>query len=275
MDTKEHGRIDMLDYQGKRVLVVGGATGMGAAAAQKVAELGAEITVLDVAEVDYPANAIIHVDLRDKDGVDAALARLDGPYDALFSCAGIADGTPGVMLVNFISQRYLIEGLVAKGALRRGSSIAAISSTAGNGWQAFLPQINELLAIPDWQGQTEWVAARKSDDYMTNADGYMFSKRSMCAYVAQQGVALLKQGIRINAILPGPTDTPLARANAHIWLAYASDFRAEVGVTHLQPREMGDVLIFLCSPMASGITGENIVVDHGYTTSQVMGTFTS
>ena len=70
----------------------------------------------------------------------------------------------------------------------------------------------------------------------------------------------------INAILPGPTDTPLARANADIWLAYASNYRAAVGVTHLQPKEMGDALIYLCSPMASGVTGENIFVDSGFNT---------
>jgi NAD(P)-dependent dehydrogenase (short-subunit alcohol dehydrogenase family) len=264
----------MSGYEGKRVLVVGGATGMGAAAAQKAAELGAEVTVLDVAEVKFPVKKFISIDLRDKKSVDAAISALSGPIHALFSCAGVADGTRGVMLINFIAQRQLIEGLVAKGALPRGSAIGVISSTAGNGWQQSLPQIKEFLAIPDWEGQMKWVEAHKTDNMMTNADGYMFSKRSMCAFVALKAFALLKQGIRINAILPGPTDTPLARANADIWLAYASDYRAAVGVKHLQPLEMADALIFLCGPAASGITGENLVIDQGHTATQLMGTFT-
>jgi NAD(P)-dependent dehydrogenase (short-subunit alcohol dehydrogenase family) len=262
----------MLGYEGKNVLVVGGATGMGAAAAQRAAEYGASVTVLDVAEVSFPVKAFLKIDLREKASIDAGIGELEGPIHAIFSCAGVADGAAGITLINFLSQRRLIEGLIAKGALPRGAAIAFISSTAGNGWQASLPQLKEFLAIPDWEGQVNWVAAHKTDNMMTNADGYMFSKRSVCAYVALQAFPLLKQGIRINAILPGPTDTPLARANADIWLAYAADYRAATGLTHLQPQEMGDVLVFLCSPAASGLTGENVVVDQGHTATMLMGT---
>jgi NAD(P)-dependent dehydrogenase (short-subunit alcohol dehydrogenase family) len=264
----------MLNYEGKRVLVVGGATGMGAAAAQDVAKLGAEVTVLDVADVSYPVKEFIKIDLRDKASVDAVIEQLKGPFDAVFSCAGVADGTRGLHLINYVSQRHLLEGLVAKGALPPGSAIGVISSTAGNGWEADMPNLKPFLAIPDWEGQAKWMEDHASTtDFLNNATGYMFSKRAICAWVAQVAVAMLKKGVRINAILPGPTDTPLARANADIWLAYATDYREEVGVKHLQPREMGDVLIFLCDPMASGIAGENIVVDHGYTSSQITGSF--
>ncbi|HEX5587003.1 MAG TPA: short-chain dehydrogenase, partial [Acidimicrobiia bacterium] len=53
-------------YDGKRALVVGGATGMGAAAAQTVAALGGEVVVLDYADVDFPVAQAISVDLRDR-----------------------------------------------------------------------------------------------------------------------------------------------------------------------------------------------------------------
>jgi NAD(P)-dependent dehydrogenase (short-subunit alcohol dehydrogenase family) len=263
----------MSDYKGKRVLVVGGATGMGAAAAQKAAALGAEVTVLDVAEVKFPVKAFLPIDLRDKDDVDAVIGKLERPIDVIFSCAGVADGARGLLPINFLSQRRLIEGLLAKDALPRGSAIGMISSTAGNGWRESVPQIKEFFAIPDWEGQTKWIAANKTDNGLTNVDGYMFSKRCVCAYVAARAFSLLSKGIRINAILPGPTDTPLARANADVWLAYAADYRAAAGVKHLQPEEMAEALIFLCSPAASGITGENVVVDQGYTASQIMGSF--
>jgi NAD(P)-dependent dehydrogenase (short-subunit alcohol dehydrogenase family) len=260
----------MLGYEARRVLVVGGATGMGAAAAKRAAELGAEVTVLDVAEVTFPVKEFIKIDLRDKASVDSVIDRLEGPFHAVFSCAGVADGTRGIMLINFIAQRRLLEGLVAKAALPAGSAVGMISSTAGNGWREALPQLEGFLAIPDWDGQAKWVEAHKTDNMMTNADGYMFSKRAMCAYVAMQAFSLLKKGIRINAILPGPTDTPLARANADIWLAYGSDYRAAAGVKHLQPEEMADMLIFLCSPAASGVTGENLIIDQGLTAATLM-----
>jgi NAD(P)-dependent dehydrogenase (short-subunit alcohol dehydrogenase family) len=263
----------MLGYEGKRVLVVGGATGMGAATAQEAAKLGAEVTVLDVADVTFPVKEFVKIDLRDKASIDAVVDKLQGPFQAVFSCAGVADGARGLPQINYIGQRYLIEKLVSKGALPRGSAVGVISSTAGNGWEQGGERMKAFLALPadDWDKQLQWIEANKTDNPYTSADGYCFSKQAMCAYVANHAYELLKKGIRINSILPGPTDTPLARANADIWLAFAQDYRASVDLQHLQPREMAEPLLFLCSPWASGITAENLVVDQGYTSSQIMG----
>ena len=57
----------------------------------------------------------------------------------------------------------------------------------------------------------------------------MWSKQAICAYVARQAFPMLKQGIRINAICPGPTDTPLAQANKEMWLGFGADYRGEAG----------------------------------------------
>ncbi|MDT5224392.1 MAG: hypothetical protein QOG19_1799, partial [Mycobacterium sp.] len=69
---------DLLGYEGKRVLVVGGATGMGAAAAQIAKSLGAHVTVMDFAAVDYDADKVISLDLSDQDSIDRAVDELDG-----------------------------------------------------------------------------------------------------------------------------------------------------------------------------------------------------
>src|SRR5262249_47365775 len=81
-------RAEQFRFDGKRALVVGGATGMGAAAARLAAELGAELTVLDVVDVEYPTSRSLRVDLADKASVDAVLGELDGTFDVVFSCAG-------------------------------------------------------------------------------------------------------------------------------------------------------------------------------------------
>lgn len=267
----------MLDYSGKRVLIVGGATGMGASAAKSAKALGAEITVLDIADVDYPATLFIQVNLSDKSSVDAALDRLKGPFHAIYSCAGVADGTPNIMLINFISQRYLIERLIAKGDLAPGAGIVMISSTAGDAyaWKQDQPlaRLKEFLAIPDWEDQARWVENQTSDDYMASANTYMFSKRAVSAYVATRACEFLKAGFRINAIQPGPTDTALARASA--WLEHGTDYRDAVGIDALKAEEISNVIVFICSPLASGITGENLVVDHGRSISQAIASFTS
>jgi NAD(P)-dependent dehydrogenase (short-subunit alcohol dehydrogenase family) len=129
-------RADRFRYDGKRVLVVGGATGMGAAAAQTVIDLGAEVIVLDYAAVAYDGvKESIQVDLRDKAAVDAALTQVGGPVHSVFSAAGVADGTPGLMRITFIAHRHIADSLIASGALGRGGAICFISSAAGLGWE--------------------------------------------------------------------------------------------------------------------------------------------
>jgi NAD(P)-dependent dehydrogenase (short-subunit alcohol dehydrogenase family) len=91
--------------------------------------------------------------------------------------------------------------------------------------------------------------------------------------VAHEAFALLRRGIRVNAILPGPTDTPLARANADIWLAFGSGYRAEAGVKPHSPEQMGNTLAFLCSDAAAGINGITLLVDYGHVSSGITGSF--
>src|SRR5258708_18398865 len=243
-------------YDGKRVLVVGGATGMGAAVAELVQDAGAEVVVMDFAEVTLPGAKAIHVNIGDRASIDAAIDECGGPVHALFSCAGVADGTPNLEKINFIGHRYMIDKLLAQGALGRGASIGFISSAAGLGWEATLPLLNEYLDISDFDAAAQWAQEHTKTDYM-------WSKQAICAYVAREAMSFLKQGIRINAICPGPTDTPLAQANKDMWLGFGSDYRAAVGVEPATPLEQAYPLVFLCSDAASAITGQTLITDSG------------
>jgi NAD(P)-dependent dehydrogenase (short-subunit alcohol dehydrogenase family) len=256
---------DAFRYDGKRVLVVGGATGMGAAAAALAQDAGAEVVVMDFAEVTLPGAKPIDVDLADRSSIDTAVSECGGPVDVLMSCAGVADGTPGIERINFIGHRHLIDRLVEGGMLARGS-IGFISSAAGLGWEANLPEIQELLATPDFDTAVSWVEEHGKADYMS-------SKQAICAYVASQAFPLLKQGIRINAICPGPTDTPLAQANKEMWLGFGSDYRGEVGIQASTPLEQAYPLVFLCSDAAAAITGVTLITDAGYMSAGITGSF--
>lgn len=77
--------------------------------AQLLNEAGAEVTVMDRAPVMLDSATAIRVDLAQRDSIDSALSTIKTPIDALFSCAGVADGTPGIERINFVGQRYLIE----------------------------------------------------------------------------------------------------------------------------------------------------------------------
>ncbi|HKE76250.1 MAG TPA: SDR family oxidoreductase [Acidimicrobiales bacterium] len=260
------GTFDAYRYDGKRALVVGGATGMGAAVAELVKDAGAEVVVMDRAEVTLEGVKAIRVDMSDKGSIDAAIAECGGPVDALFSCAGVADGTPGIERINFIGHRYMIDRLLEGGLLGRGSAVGLISSAAGFGWEANLDKLKEFLDIEDFDGATRWAVDNNHADYM-------WSKLAINAYVARSAYRLLRQGVRINAILPGPTDTPLARANEQLWLGFGADYRADTGIEASSPLEQAYPLVFLCSDAARGVTGITMTTDSGYFSSGLTGSY--
>jgi NAD(P)-dependent dehydrogenase (short-subunit alcohol dehydrogenase family) len=248
---------DAFRFDGKRAVVVGGATGMGAAAAEVVRDAGAEVVVLDRAPITLDGVKAVSLDLSDKASIDAAVDEVGGPVHALLSCAGVADGTPGIERINFIGHRRFLDRLLERDAMPRGSAVGFISSAAGMGWEANLDQLLEFLAIGDFD-----EAVRRCDD--NGRSTYMWSKQAINAYVAREAMPLLTRGIRINAILPGPTNTPLAQANAEQWLGFGADYRSEVGIEASTPLEQAYPLVFLCSDAAAGVTGITMVTDAGF-----------
>ncbi|MEZ5139285.1 MAG: hypothetical protein R2711_11125 [Acidimicrobiales bacterium] len=160
-------------------------------------DAGAEVIVMDRAPVTLEGVESISLDLAQQASIEAAVDEVDGVVHAVLSCAGVADGTPGIERINFVGHRHLIARAIATGKLGRGGAIGFISSAAGLGWEANLAELRELLALDDFDESAAWMVAHHKADYMN-------SKQAMCAYVAP-AFELLKQGIRINAICPGPT----------------------------------------------------------------------
>ena len=257
---------DAFRFDGKRALVVGGATGMGAAVAELAKDAGADVVVMDRAAVTLEGVETIALDLSDKDSIDTAVDACGGPVHALFSCAGVADGTPGIERINFIGHRRLIDRMRSNGMLPRGAAIGMISSAAGLGWQANLEVLHEYLAITDFDEAASWARDNNKADYM-------WSKMAINAYVAREAFGLLKDGIRINAILPGPTNTPLAQANAEMWLGFGADYREAVGIEASTALEQAYPLLFLCSDAATGVNGVTVVTDAGYVASGITESF--
>lgn len=257
---------DAFRYDGKRVVVVGGATGIGAAVAQLVQDAGAEVVVMDIAQVVQPGVKAIRVNLAERASIEAAVDECGGRVDALFSCAGVADGTPGIERINFVGHRHLIDRLLARDMLPRGSAICMISSVAGIGWEPILKRLSQVLDIPDFDSAARWFVDHGRADYMT-------TKQVIAAYVAREAFRFLKRGIRINAISPGATDTPLAQANKETWLGFGTDYRDAVGVRPFTPVEQAYPLVFLCSDAAAAITGLTVTSDAGWLSSSITKSF--
>ena len=138
----------------------------------------------------------------------------------------------------------------------------------GNGLGGQPAAAQEFLKIDDFDAAIAWVKEHGKADYM-------WSKQAICAYVAQQALPFLKRGVRINAILPGPTDTPLARENADRWLGFGADYRKEANVEVSTPIEQARPLVFLCSDAAAVISGITVITDVGLTSSAISESFPS
>jgi len=259
----------LFDYRGKRSVVVGGSSGIGAAVADLVVTLGGEVVVLDVKETSQDRVQSVHVDLKSRSSIDEALDACGGPIDALFSCAGVAHGTPGIERINFISHRHLIERARENGMFRRGSAIGMISSAAGLGWERNLETLHSFLETKTFEEAVQWVESRPG--YAS----YIWSKKAINAYVAREAYSMLAAGIRINSILPGPTETPLALADPEVWFGYAIEYREKVGIEVSTPAQQASILAFLCSDAASYVNGVAIVTDAGYFSSGLTGSFPS
>src|SRR5688572_15532563 len=150
---------------------------MGAPVAEVVLDGGADVVVLDRAPVTLDGVTAVSLDLSDTASIDAAVDGLTKPVDALFSCAGVADGTPGIEKINFLGHRYMIDRLLEKDLLPRGSAIGMISSAAGMGWESNLETIKEYLAITDIDEASAWAHEHNRADYL-------WSKQCLGAYVA-------------------------------------------------------------------------------------------
>jgi NAD(P)-dependent dehydrogenase (short-subunit alcohol dehydrogenase family) len=259
---------DLFRFDAKRAVVVGAATGMGNAAARLLLDAGAEVVAMDFADIHLDGVTAIHVNLADKASIDAAVDQCGGRVDALLACAGVADGTPGIEKINFLGHRHLINRMLGAGMLGRGSAVGFISSAAGAGWARddHMEWINEYLAIEDMDEASQWAIDHGKADYFS-------SKLTVCMFVAREAFGLLGQGIRINAIMPGPTDTPLAQANKEMWLGFGADYRADLGIEASTPEEQAYPLVFLCSDAASAITGVTLPSDQGYFSSGITGSY--
>jgi len=258
--------MEMFGYEDKRALVVGGASGIGAATVDVLVDLGAQVIVMDIAPIRRDGIQAIRLDLTEKDSIEQAVDECDGPIDALFSCAGVAGG-PEVATINFIGQRHLIESALDRGLLERGSAIAMVSSAGGRGWEDHLDALLEYVWTPSFEAAQEWIGAHP------NYAGYAGSKQAICVYVGSRAYPFGKRGVRINAVMPGPTDTPLARANADLWLTYATDYRSDLGLGPSTAEEQAWILAFLCSQASRRITGASVMSDAGHAISRFTRSF--
>ncbi len=248
-------------YDGKRVVVSGGGGGgMGAAATTELANLGAEIHVIDLKEPPVPVASHQVVDLRDPDATAAAIEEIGGTIHALFNCAGLP-GPPfsdvDTMLVNFAAMRHLAE--LCADRMTDGGAICSISSGAGMGYLQQIEKWMPLMQTEGFAGAKAWCEANPE----AIASGYAPSKEAIILWTHYAAREFMQRDVRVNVISPGPTDTPMMPAfEDHSGKELVDTFTLVAG-RRSTPEEQSYPMIFLNSDAASYVTGENLNTDGG------------
>jgi NAD(P)-dependent dehydrogenase (short-subunit alcohol dehydrogenase family) len=260
---------NFLGYRGKRVVITGCFSGMGEAAAKILLDLGAEVHGLDYKDSTLPLASFSNVDLRDPASIEAGVAKLgNGKVDALFHCAGLPGGLfppMDLMKVNVLGMRHLTELIIP--LMQGKGAVASISSTAGMGWSQRIPTHMELIMTQGFAAGEAWCEAHADEV----AEGYAFSKETMNVWTMFMGARMIKQGIRFNATMPSPTQTPMMQAFHDTAGKATVDAAAEPLGRYTTPEEQAGPLVLLNSDAAGVVNGVVLPVDGGFMGGVVTG----
>lgn len=256
-------------HAGKKVLIVGCYSGIGRATAEELVRLGAAVHGMDWKPVDnLGLSAFTLCDLRDTASIDAALAEVEGPLDAIYYCSGLPQTHPArdVVTVNFINMRYFVEQ--ARARMRDGGAIAIIASTAGNGWINRAELITEFVTTPDRAAALAWVEPRLANV----GDPYSFSKEAVIVWGMRESARIREhRGIRLNLLSPGPTISGMTPDFDSFAGPKVIDVFTQPLGRRSAPEEQAWPLIFLNSDAASYINGCNFITDAGFTAGMATG----
>ena len=239
----------MTEFTGLTAIVTGAASGIGAATAALLRERGARVAGLDLVEQD--ADLSVVCDVGDSASVDAAVATVAercGRIDILINNAGI--GAVGDVTANDDDEWHRVLNINVVGIARMS--------------RAVLPY---LLASPSAAiVNTCSIAAPLG---LPQRALYSASKGAVASLTLAMAADHVRQGVRVNAVVPGTADTPWV---ARLLDAAEDPAAAAAALRGRQPTgrlvtaaEIAHAIAYLASPLASATTGALLAVDGGMT----------
>lgn len=263
--------LDGLGYRGKTVVLTGGASGMGEAAANLLGEMGAIVHIADIAEPRAACASYTRIDLAAPESVSAATAALAkaGPFDFLFPIAGVpphAVGALACMQINYAGTRQFTEALIPQ--VRDGGAICLVTSTAARGWLHRLAENLEVVALDPLEVRAFYEA---HPDKLR--DGYSTSKELLTVWIHQAAIQLAEtRRIRLNGIAPCATGTPFMEESAKVLgQAFMDAYPHPLLGRMPSAEEQAWSLLLLSSPLNAAVTGAVLATDEGNVGGTITG----
>ena len=244
----------------KKIVVTGAASGIGAETAKVLQAKGARVMGVDLNKPSANVDQYVQADLSDPASIEAAVDLIPGGIDGLCNVAGLPptkDRTL-VLKVNFLGLRHFTEQMIDK--LNNNASIVNVASLAGIGWPEAGDQIKAMLALRDF----DKVEALCQETGVSQEGGrsYFFSKEALIVWTMMNRWTWRDRGIRINAVSPGPVETPILPDFLETLGARAEE-DAKVMDRPGRPEDIAPVIAFLLSEESGWIRGANIPCDGG------------
>lgn len=236
----------------KRILITGGASGIGKATALLCSQMGADVVLVDLneqglkqtaEEIGKESTEVFALNLTNQEQLEDMISKLP-KLDGVVSNAGIvyslmakfnepAD-TERIFSINTFSHINLIQGLIKQKKLNKGASIVFTSSMSG----VFCGFVGGSL--------------------------YGATKSALAGYAKALAIELAPRGIRVNTVHPGMIETPLTKNTALSQDVLDEDAKTYPLGRYGKPEEVAAAMVYLLSDATVWMTGTQLLIDGGY-----------